>query len=445
MTDPETADSRRERQYKLGPIKLSEGVRPYNAIAVFYSAMMTIVFITVLNLLQPFILHEHLGMDTSVQGDFTGNLYIFTEIVSLALVVPLGILSDKIGRRPIMVSAFVLFGLGLIAIPLATSKELLVVARLITAAAAACGVVMIASLLADYPDNSARGKMISVNGVCTGLGIVLIASFGLAQLPGFFTGRGFEPVEAGRYSFWIAAAIALVSALIAWLGIKGGRAAVQSKKTTMLQSMHTGFHEIRKNQKLILASGATFVSRGDLTVLASFFSLWVVAIGTDQGMDAADAQASAGRLFGISQIAMIFFVPVIGMMADRIDRVTTLAFSMGLAAVGYTALGVVGDPFGSPWIYPVALLAGMGEAGVIISTPALVGQEAPKNVRGSVIGFVAFAGAIGVLVNVKVSGLLFDTWIYQAPFLWMGAMNFVVFVWALLVRFRFPPTASRTG
>ena len=36
--------------------------------------MMTIVFITVLNLLQPYILHEHLGMDTSVQGDFTGNL-----------------------------------------------------------------------------------------------------------------------------------------------------------------------------------------------------------------------------------------------------------------------------------------------------------------------------------------------------------------------------------
>ena len=30
---------------------------------------------------------------------------------------------------------------------------------------------------------------------------------------------------------------------------------------------------------------------------------------------------------------------------------------MGLAAVGYTALGIVGDPFNNPWIYPVALLA----------------------------------------------------------------------------------------
>jgi MFS family permease len=441
MTVPAAEDST-EPQRKIGPIQLSPGVSPYNAATVFYTAMMTIVFITVLNLLQPYILHEHLRMDTSVQGDFTGNLYIFTEIVSLALVVPLGILSDKIGRRPIMVSAFVFFWIGLMAIPLATTPEVLVVFRLITAVGAACGVVMIASLLADYPDNSARGKMISINGVCTGLGIVLIASFGLAQLPGYFAAKGYTPVEAGTYSFWVAGAIALVSAGIAWIGIRGGRASAQSGQTTMRESMRIGLHEIRQNPKLILASGATYVSRGDLTVLASFFSLWVVAVGTDQGIDAAEAQAGAGRLFGISQVALIFFAPIIGMMADRLDRVTTLAVSMGIAAVGYTALGLVGDPFGSPWIYPVALLAGMGEAGVIVSTPALVGQEASTRVRGSVFGFVAFAGAIGVLVNVKVSGVLFDAWMYQAPFLWMGVLNFIVFLWAMIVRLKYGSTSK---
>jgi MFS family permease len=156
----------------------------------------------------------------------------------------------------------------------------------------------------------------------------------------------------------------------------------------------------------------------------------------------AEAQSGASRLFGISQVAMIFFVPIVGMMADRLDRVTTLAVSMGLAAVGYTALGLVGDPFGSPWIYPVALLAGMGEAGVIVSTPALVGQEAPHRVRGSVFGFVAFGGAIGVLFNVKMSGVLFDNWMYQAPFLWMGALNFVVLLWAILVRLRYGPSTK---
>ena len=154
-------------------------------------------------------------------------------------------------------------------------------------------------------------------------------------------------------------------------------------------------------------------------------------------MSAADAQAGAGRLFGISQIAMIFFTPVMGWIVDRLDRVTALAVAMSFAAVGYLALGLVGDPWNSPWIYPVALLAGMGEAGVIVSAPALVGQEAPIRVRGSVFGFVAFAGSVGVLVNVKLSGVLFDAWMYQAPFILMGALNAVVLVWAVIVRLKY--------
>ena len=110
---------------------------------------------------------------------------------------------------------------------------------------------------------------------------------------------------------------------------------------------------------------------------------------------------------------------------------------MALAAVGYTALGVVSDPFNNPWMYPVALAAGMGEAAVIVSAPALIGQEAPVRVRGSVIGFTALAGAIGVLVNVKVSGVIFDAWLYQAPFLYMGGLNLLLCIWAAIVRFKY--------
>jgi MFS family permease len=424
-----------EPHYKLGPVRLSPGVRPRNAISLFYAAMMTIVYVTALSLLQPFLLHEHLGMDTSVQGNFTGNLYVLLELLTLAMVVPIGVLSDRIGRRPIMVSGFLFFAVGLALLPLAETVTAFIAFRLISTVAAACGLVMLASLLADYPDNASRGKMISINGICTGLGIVFIASFGLAQLPEYFTSQGYAPVLAGRYTFWIAAAVAVVSAGITWAGIKGGRADREAKPN-FIESMRVGFTEIRGNPKLILGCGAAFVSRGDLTVLASFFALWLVAAGTDAHMDAADAQAGAGRLFGISQIAMIFFTPVIGWLADRLDRVTTLAISMGLAAIGYTALGLVTDPFNNPWVYPVAVLAGMGEAGVIISTPALIGQEAPARIRGSVIGFVAFAGSLGILINVKISGVLFDDWMYQAPFLYMGVLNLFVMVWAVIVRIR---------
>ena len=77
-----------------------------------------------------------------------------------------------------------------------------------------------------------------------------------------------------------------------------------------------------------------------------------------------------------------------------------------------------------------------------MTAPALVGQEAPARVRGSVIGFMALVGALGVLINVKMAGVLFDNWMYQGPFLWMAVLNAVVCIWALYVRLRFGPSSG---
>jgi MFS family permease len=151
-------------------------------------------------------------------------------------------------------------------------------------------------------------------------------------------------------------------------------------------------------------------------------------------METAEAQALAGRLFGIAQVSMLLFTPVMGWLVDRMDRVMALALSMGVACVGYFALGIVPDPLNSPWMYLAAILGGAGEAAVVVSGPALVGQEAEPRVRGAIIGFVTLSGALGVLVNSKISGVLFDGWMYQAPFVFMAGMNLLVLVAALALR-----------
>jgi hypothetical protein len=69
-------------------------------------------------------------------------------------------------------------------------------------------------------------------------------------------------------------------------------------------------------------------------------------------------------------------VPVIGIFIDRWNRVSALTFCMGLAAVGYLSLALIGNPL-DPW--------------------SLIGQEAPKEARGSVIGAFNISVAIGIL------------------------------------------------
>lgn len=421
-------------QRNLGPIWLSPGVTPKNVIALFLSGMMTMIFVTTQGLLFPYLLHEHIQMPTELQGDFTGNLTVLAEIVVIAVIVPVSVLSDRIGRRPIYVAGFTLLAASLVLTPFARDAATLVAVRLLSSAAMAACLMMLASVIADYPQNASRGKLISVNGVFTGLGVVLIASLVFSQLPEIFAARGLEPIEAGTFTFLLIAGTAAAAALIAWLGLRGGRAHSHRERPPFRELLATGIGAVRGNPRLGLTCASYFVSRGDLAIFVIFFSLWIVAAGTDQGLSVADAQSTAGRLFGVSQTAMLLFIPVMGMICDRFDRVTALAIAMAIATIGYLALGLVGDPFSSKWIYPVAILGGAGEACILVSGPALLGQEAPLKIRGSIIGLVGMCGAVGVLINTKVAGMLFDAWMYQAPFVYMAGFNALICVAAIAVR-----------
>ena len=48
-------------------------------------------------------------------------------------------------------------------------------------------------------------------------------------------------------------------------------------------------------------------------------------------------------------------------------------------------------------------------------------------------GFFGFCGAVGILLATGVGGRLFDEWMQSGPFVFVGAMNFAVFLFALIV------------
>jgi MFS family permease len=423
-------------QRHLGPIWLTPGIGPVNVLVLFFSAMMTIVYVTAIGVLLPYLLTGHLGMSTSQQGTFVGNLTVGIEILALLLVLPFGALADKIGRVPVFVGAFTVTCIALILLPLAATPAMLVAGRVLLGIGLAAGTLMLGTIIGDYPQNASRGKLISINGVITGFGVVLIASFGFAQLPKILSQRGYDTVTAGTYTFWLMAALAAVAAVVTWFGLRDGRPDKSVEKDSLFETLKKGVAATRANPRLGIAGVAYFVSRGDLIVMTTFLTLWIVATGTDAGVPIEDAQARGGMLFGISQLAMILFMPVMGFLVDRFDRVSVLAFSMGVAAAGYLALSQAGDPFTSPWIYAVVIAAGAGEACILVSGPALVGQEAPGRVRGAVFGTMGFCGALGVLIHSWMCGQLFNGVSYQTPFLYMAVLNALVGLLAVAVRLR---------
>jgi predicted MFS family arabinose efflux permease len=86
------------------------------------------------------------------------------------------------------------------------------------------------------------------------------------------------------------------------------------------------------------------------------------------------------------------------------------------------------------------ILLGVGQTACNLSAQALVGQEAPDESRGVVIGGYGFCGTLGIIVSTWVGGLMFDAWSPSAPFVFVGCLTWLVFFYALVIRKLSPRT-----
>ena len=417
---------------KFGPIWLEKGVRSGHVLTFLLSAFITVGLNAAITMLQPYLLTENLGIPFEDQGKASAVLILVTELVIIPMIAVFGALSDRIGRRTVYGLGYAWVAVGLMLLPLATSLPQLIAARAFTSVGVAATGSMLATVLADYPQNRSRGKMVALGGICNGLG-AFVAVLLLSRLPSLFFSMGYDTLTAGRLTYAVAAAIALTTAVIVFLGLKPGAGAMIHTGTRLIVLLRQGLQATRANRRLIVANMGGFAARGDLVVIGTFFSLWAKQAGLDEGLTLEDAVKQAGLYAAIIQGSILFWAPVWGLILDRWDRLTVLCIAMLVAACGYTLVGLSPSPVGTAFI-PAALLLGCGEVGAIVSAPALVGQEAPEDIRGSVVGLFMLVGGIGLLTVGVIGGWLFDAWMPGGVFILVAGGNAIVFVTALLVR-----------
>ncbi|HQW08675.1 MAG TPA: MFS transporter [Steroidobacteraceae bacterium] len=428
---------------RLGLIWLADDVTRGNALTFLYAAFFSVCLLSFLSFMQPFVLDAHLGIPRSQQGRATFLLGTAQEIAMLLLVGPFGALADKLGRRVLYTLGLVWVGVGYILYPLADSLLQLVATRFFFAVGAAMIGTAMATVLADTPRDRSRGLLVAATGVLQGLG-VMFGVLVLSKLPLRFESLGHSDDMAGRYTLWIGAALCFVTAAVCWLGLhRGTPGGIAHRRESLLQLLGTGLRTARANRRLALGYLASFVARGDMVVIGTFFSLWLMQVGVSQGMTRPAAMAKAGMMYGVAQLAGLAWGLFFGWLMDRLDRVTLIALAMGLAALGYSIVGLSHDPF-APGMMPKMILLGAGELSCILAVQALLGQQAPSNLRGSVMGLAAFTSALGVLFATSLGGWLFDHWRAGGPFVMIAIVNAFVMLAALWVRFTTPTERPAT-
>jgi MFS family permease len=348
-------------------------------------------------------------------------------------------ISDRIGRRAVYMGGFFLIGVGYGLYPFASTVNELIAYRVVFAIGAAAVTAMLATVLADYPQEQSRGKFVAVAYMLNGVGVLIFAIV-LARLPVWFAGVAGDARTAGQYSLLVIAGIAVFASLVL-RGLRGGVPESAKNSDSLLSLLCQGM-AAAKNARISLAYGTAFVSRGDLAVVGTFLLLWAVQSGISQGATAAEATARAGILFAVVQSAALVWAPIFGALADRLDRVTLTAVAMVLATVGYGLMATTTDPIGGAAI-PLAVLLGIGQMSAILASQTLIGQEAPEARRGSVLGVYSFFGALGILFVAVVGGGLFDSWTPAAPFILVAIGNALLAVWAVVVRLMGTPPATQ--
>jgi EmrB/QacA subfamily drug resistance transporter len=137
-------------------------------IAVCIALMAVIASVSGLNVAQPQVA---VAFDAS-QSTVLWMINIYTLSLA-ALLLPLGALGDRVGRKPILLAGLALFGVASAAAGLATSSEMMIAARLLAGVGAAMIMpVTLAVITSTFPDEE-RAKAIGVwTGVAGGGGIL---------------------------------------------------------------------------------------------------------------------------------------------------------------------------------------------------------------------------------------------------------------------------------
>ncbi len=423
-------------------VQLANDISRSNFATLLYAAFTAIGLLAFVSVSTPYILNVYLKIPIAEQGQIAGDLAAWNEVALLLVFGPAGILADRIGRSQVFSVGFIFMGLAYALYPFAESVTELTAYRVVYAVGIGLATAMLQTISADYPANSSRGRSTALIGTLNGFGVIVL-TVGLGGLMKSFVSRGQDAETAGYIVHFLVAGLCFISAAVVATGLKKGTVVSMEARLPLAVLVRSGFSAAR-NPRIALAYACAFIARGDLVVIGTFVNLWGTSAGMAAGMDPAEATAQGRLLFGAATGAGLLWLPVMGYMLDKVNRVTGTLICMSLAALGFLFTDLVDDPLAKESLIFFVLL-GIGQISAFVGAATLIGQEAPIASRGAVIGLFNISGAVGIFVCTAIGGRLFDAIGPHAVFEMVGGLTVLVVLFAVWVRWKAPGPMTTGG
>ena len=318
-----------------------------------------------------------------ILGSFSLMQFLFSPVW--------GRLSDRVGRRPVLMSSLAGSVVGFLTFAFAANVAMLFASRIVSGVAAA-SIATAQAYVADSTEEANRSKGMAIIGMAFGLGLVLgppiggvLSSFGTAShlpanlLPG--------------------AAAAMLSALALLLA---AFVLPESKPPGTGRSSlfdHDSWILFFRERDLRLAGGSLAILMCALASLAPI----LVLVGRDRyGLTA----GQVGYLFGLMGIV------VIAAQALAIERLARRMGDIGAAILGATCLmlGLLLVPLTREYTVLLAAtcLMGIGQGLCNPTLSAYISKIAPPTHRGGILGVSSSLTALARVIGPALAGLAYD-------------------------------------
>ena len=298
------------------------------------------------------------------------------------LQIPFGLMSDRFGRKPVILAGLAVFILGSVVAAMTDSIWGIIIGRALQGGGAISAVIM--ALAADLTRDSQRTKIMAVIGVSIGLSFMISIILGPLLMLRFQL--------AGIFYFIALSGIA--AAMLVWLVVPDPDKINNDRNISVVISE---MPMLLRNRELLRIDFGIFILH--LLITASFVCIPLVLLDTGIGVEAHWHVYMYGALG-----SLLILLPMIGFAERKFPVKWVMVSSITGFAVALFAIGAVSDSFRGA---VVCMVLFFGFLSVLESLlPSLASRTAPASFRGTVMGVYSTSQFLGAFIGGVAGGWL---------------------------------------
>jgi multidrug resistance protein len=316
----------------------------------------------------------------------------------------LGRLSDKYGRRPVLILSSILNSVSYLLIFLFPQISVLFVARMLAGIGSA-NISVAQAYVADTSSAHERTKALGTMGAVFGLGFIV----------GPLLGGAASQLFSISAAFAIPAVLSLLNAVLIYFILPESNKALQKNIKIELFNLKVTKEVLRPKNIAFLILLYCFVSFALSLIIGVFSLLGNTKFGWNE--------AQNGMYFGLigfsSFVTQMF---LIRMLVKKISEVDMIKLGLLVFCVSIVLMGI--SPF--QWLVILTGLATPFAVSLImINTQALISLESKQEEQGIVLGVSQSFGSLGMIFGPLIGGVI-GSFNLSLPFVLSGVVTLVI-------------------